>query len=87
MVSCGVGHTWLGSGVAGAVAKSGSYSSDWTPSLGISIRRGCGPKKTKKEEKKKKVPDAFLLFLTSFPFVSNDLFVTPIIPPGPPKKD
>ena len=54
MVSCGVGHRWLGSGVAGAVAKSGSYSSDWTPSLGTSIRRGCGPKKTKKKKKKRK---------------------------------
>ena len=31
-----------------------SYSSDWTPSLGISICCKCGPKKQKKKRKKKK---------------------------------
>ena len=36
----------LGSGVAVAVA--GSYSSNWTPSLGTSICCGHGPKKDKK---------------------------------------
>ena len=50
---------WLGSYVAVAVA--GSYSSDLTPRLGISICYLCGPKKThththkdKKNERKKK---------------------------------
>ena len=33
--------------VAVAVAYAGSCSSDWTPSLGPSIYRGCGPKKQK----------------------------------------
>ena len=37
----------LGSGVAMAVMKAGSYSSNSTLSLETSIRRGCGPKKTK----------------------------------------
>ena len=39
---------WLGSGVgvAAAVAKAGSCSSDSTPSMGTSKCRGCGPKKT-----------------------------------------
>ena len=44
-------QTWFGSGaavaVAVAVAVAGSYSSDSTPSLGISICRRCSPKKTK----------------------------------------
>ena len=31
-----------------------SYSSDSTPSLGTSICRECGPKKTKKKKEKKK---------------------------------
>ena len=35
---CGCGIGW------------GSYSSDWTPSLGTSICLGCGPKKTKKKK-------------------------------------
>ena len=43
----------LGSGIAVAVAVPGSYSSDSTPSLGISICRGWGPKKTKKKKKKR----------------------------------
>ena len=38
----------LGSGVAMALTWASSYSSDWIPSLGASICRGCGPKKTKK---------------------------------------
>ena len=45
-------QTWLRSLVAVALAVAGSYSSDSTPSLGISICRGCGPKKTKKKKKK-----------------------------------
>ena len=46
----------LGSGVAVAVGYAASQSSDWTPSLGTSMCRGFGPKKTegKKEVKKEK---------------------------------
>ena len=36
-----------------AVAVAGSYSSDLTPSLGISICGRCSPKKKKKKKKKK----------------------------------
>ena len=43
-------QTRLGSGVAVAVVEAGSYSSDWTPSLGTSICRGCSPKKQNKKE-------------------------------------
>ena len=35
---------WLRSGVAMAVAYTGDYSSDLTPSLGTSICHGYGPK-------------------------------------------
>ena len=41
---------WPGSGVAVAVAKAGSCSSDYTPSLGTSICHECGPKMTKKKK-------------------------------------
>ena len=44
----------LGSAVAVAVVETGIYSSDLTPSLGISMCHKCGPKKTKKKKKKKK---------------------------------
>ena len=52
-MSCGVGHRrssdpkllWL---------WAGSYSSNWTPSLGTSICRGCGPKKTKRKSIREK---------------------------------
>ena len=37
----------LRSGVAVAVVYTGSCSSDWTPSLGISIWCRCGPRKDK----------------------------------------
>ena len=40
-------QTRLGSRVAVALAQACGYSSDQTPSLGISIRRGWGPQKTK----------------------------------------
>ena len=43
-------QTWLGSLIAVAVA--GSYSSNWTPSLGTSICHRCSPKKAKKKKKK-----------------------------------
>ena len=42
----------LGSGVAVALVWAGGYSSNLTPSLGTSIWRGCGPKKTKKKKEK-----------------------------------
>ena len=35
-----------------AVAVAGSYSSNWTSSLGTSICCGCGPKKDKNKNKK-----------------------------------
>ena len=47
-------QTWLGSGVAVAVALASSYSSNSTSSLGTSICHHCGPKKTKKKDKKNK---------------------------------
>ena len=43
----------VGPGMAVAVALAGGYSSDSTPSLGVSIYHGFGPKKTKKKKKKK----------------------------------
>ena len=42
-------QTWLRSGAAVALAQAGGYSTDWTPSLGTSTCRGCGPKKKKKK--------------------------------------
>ena len=41
-------QTWLGSGVAVAVAQVGSCSSALTPSLGTSVCSRCDPKKQKK---------------------------------------
>ena len=46
-------QTQLGSQVAVVVAVASGYSSDWTPSLGISICRRCGPRKGTKKKKKK----------------------------------
>ena len=43
----------FGFDVAVPVAQASSCSSDSTPSLGISICRGCSPKKTKNKNKKK----------------------------------
>ena len=40
-------QTWLESGVAVAVVEASSCSSHSNPSLGTSICRRCGPKKTK----------------------------------------
>ena len=40
---------WLRSGVAVAMMWAGNYSSDLTPSLGTSIRRGWGSKKKGKK--------------------------------------
>ena len=50
----------LRSSVAVAVAQAGSYSSDWTPSLGTSICHGCSPTKKKKFE-------VFHLFIVIIP--------------------
>ena len=41
-------QTWLGSGMAMAVAMASTCSSDWTPSLGTSVCCRFGPKKKKK---------------------------------------
>ena len=49
-------QTWLGSHVVVVVVQASSYSSHSTPSLGMFVCCGCGPKKrqkTKKEKKKK----------------------------------
>ena len=46
-------QTLLGSCIAVALAWAGSYSSDWTPSLGNSICRRFSPRKDKKKKKKK----------------------------------
>ena len=40
-----------------AVVQAGGYSSDWTPSLGTSICRGCGPKKQTNKKNCFHVPD------------------------------
>ena len=48
-------QTWLGSGIAVAVAVAGGYSSDLTPSLGISICQGWGPKQKKRKKKDQKL--------------------------------
>ena len=45
-------QTWLGSRVAVALVKAGTYSSDSTPSLGTSICHRCGPKKQTKKKRK-----------------------------------
>ena len=37
--------------MAVVVAEAGSYSSDWTPSLGTSICHRYSPKKTKRKKK------------------------------------
>lgn len=44
-------QTWLGSGIAVAVVQASSYSSDWTPSLGISICLSMGLERQKKKDK------------------------------------
>ena len=48
-------QAWLGSrmavAVAVAVAVASSYHSDWTPSLGTSMCRGCSPKKPPQKSK------------------------------------
>lgn len=49
-MSPGVGLTELGSGVAVAVVEAGGCSSDSAPSLGTSVRRGCGPYKTQQKQ-------------------------------------
>ena len=58
---------WLGSYVAGAVVKAGSYSSDSTPSLRTPICCGCGPKKQKKKKKKKREREREKEILLSVP--------------------
>ena len=45
----------LGSGIAVAVVRAGSYSSVLTPSLGTFIHHGCTPEKKKKKKKNRKL--------------------------------
>ena len=45
----------LGSGIAMAAVYTSGYSSDSIPSLGPSICHGCGPQKTKRKKKKRKI--------------------------------
>ena len=47
-------QTWLGSGIAVAVAQASSYSSVSTPSLGTSMCHAPGPKKTNNNNHHKK---------------------------------
>ena len=47
-------QTRLRSHIPVALAYSGGYSSDWTPSLGTSILSWSGPRNCKKRQKKKK---------------------------------
>ena len=63
-VSCGVAHR-------GGSDLSGSYSSDLTPSLGISICCGCSPKK-KKKKKRQKTPKTQLLSLLKYSYDDDD---------------
>ena len=53
----GRSQTRLRSHVAVAVVEASSCSSDWTLSLGTSIRLGCGPKDKKRKEKERKEKD------------------------------
>ena len=52
----------LGSCIAVAVVKAGSYSSSSTPSLETSICLGCSPQKTKNQKKKKDKNPLFRLW-------------------------
>ena len=63
-------QTRLGSGIAVAVAKAGSCSSNLTPSLGTSICCGCSSKKTKDTHIKKSF---ILLALTCRPLIHFEL--------------
>ena len=45
-------QTWLGSGIAVAVASS-QWLFDSTPSLGISVCCGCSPEKRKKKKRRR----------------------------------
>ena len=63
---------WVGgSGVAVAVAKAGSYSSDWISSLGTFICCGCSPKKKKKRRRRKTVEYVWVLFSLRVNFRSS----------------
>ena len=80
-VSCGVGRRhglalvllwpWLRSGVAVVLIQAGSFGSDWTPILGISICCGHSPKK----RKKKKVQGPSCCGRASIPRHPNQCFV------------
>ena len=63
-------QTQLGSRIAVAMAKAGGYSSNWTPSLGISICCRWGPKKTKKKRQ---------LSRWTVPGLSETWILTPVL--------
>ena len=75
---------WLQSCVVVAVAQASSFSSDWTPSLGNSMCRGCSTKKQKTEKQQKKklgcLPHYWVVkrlqhkFFISSPLLVCDLF-------------
>ena len=67
---CRRSQTQLGSCIAVTVAWASSCSSDWTPSLGISIWHGCSPKKRKKEKIKKCLFEILLIILQLMFFFS-----------------
>ena len=65
-------QTRLRSGMAVAVVQASSYSSNKTPSLGISLCRGCGPKKTKRPKKRRggiKYCDLIVLYSWLFSYL------------------
>ena len=66
----------LGSCVAVAVVQACSYSSDWTPSLGTSIRCRCGPKK-QTNKKNVHLYRAWLLYSLFKSFFFLSLFLEP----------
>ena len=81
-------QTWLGSGIAVAVVYAGGYNSNWTPSLGTSICRGCSPRKDKKD-KKKCILNTFWCYHGFLPFscdnhicaiIERDILKTWIVP-------
>ena len=65
-------QTWLGSRVAMAVAFASSCSSDSTPSLGISICRGCSPQKQNNKKNKNK---CIILTAVKMSLVENILYL------------
>ena len=57
-MSCGIGRR-----CGSDLALLWLWLADWTPNLGTSTYRGCGPNKTKDEKKKKKESNMMPVFL------------------------